>query len=86
MPKEMNGAADTASSIITGKIPMLRIPSPAIQDYTLARRVKRASGVFFGRDVRPVSLWMAREERMWAACVGPRSFRVHEACCTYCMR
>lgn len=30
MPKEMNAAADTASSIITGKIP-LQIPSPAVQ-------------------------------------------------------
>lgn len=31
MPKEMNSVADMASSIITGKIPMLQIPSPAIQ-------------------------------------------------------
>jgi len=31
MPKEMNTAADTASSIITGKIPMRQISSPAIQ-------------------------------------------------------
>src|SRR5689334_15718524 len=30
MPKEMNAAADTASSIITGKIPM-QIPALAIQ-------------------------------------------------------
>ncbi len=30
MPKAMNAAADTASSIITGKIPM-QIPAPAIQ-------------------------------------------------------
>jgi hypothetical protein len=31
MPEAMNATADTASSIITGKIPMLQIPSPAIQ-------------------------------------------------------
>ena len=31
MPKDINSAADTASSIIVGKIPMLQIPSPAIQ-------------------------------------------------------
>ncbi len=31
MPKEMNVATDTASSIISGKIPLLQIPSPAIQ-------------------------------------------------------
>jgi hypothetical protein len=31
VPKEMNVATDTASSIISGKIPMLQSPSPAIQ-------------------------------------------------------
>lgn len=31
MPKETDSATDTASSIISGKIRMLRIPSPAIQ-------------------------------------------------------
>lgn len=31
MPKALNPAVDTASSIIIGKIPMLQIPSPTIQ-------------------------------------------------------